>query len=210
MPAKPQSPATPVPSHGEILAELRRQAANFDVPFDFSRRQMFAESSFNPNAPTSKTGAVGLMQVEPKTAAGIDPDLNVHDWRQNVEAGIRYDRQLMDKYRGDLALAAAAYNAGPRNVLFEPPMNTWPYVWKLLPDWQPNRPGAGPSEPVNPLPPRALAPALPQRPGVIDRPSWQVDPALNPFLRSPPAVGLLGAPKPSGPLLQLDPNLQNK
>jgi soluble lytic murein transglycosylase-like protein len=71
------------------------------------------ESAFNPTA-VSRVGAQGLMQIMPKT----QQDLGLttpFDARDNIEAGIRYLRMLMDRFPS-LPLALAAYNAGPGAV----------------------------------------------------------------------------------------------
>ncbi len=72
------------------------------------------ESAMNPMA-VSRVGAQGLMQLMPATAAflGITDSF---DPRQNVFAGTRYLRMLMDTFKGDLDLTLAAYNAGPGAV----------------------------------------------------------------------------------------------
>lgn len=72
------------------------------------------ESGFDANA-TSKTGAQGLMQLEPSTAADLGVG-NAYDPAQNVWGGTRYLRGLLDRFHGDTRLAVAAYNAGPHAV----------------------------------------------------------------------------------------------
>ena len=72
------------------------------------------ESGFRPCA-TSPKGAKGLMQLMPATIEQFKVD-DAFDPQQNIEAGATYLRQLLDKYKGDLKLALAAYNAGPGNV----------------------------------------------------------------------------------------------
>src|SRR4030042_1132433 len=72
------------------------------------------ESQFNPRA-VSRSGAQGLMQLMPATARilgvkdAFDPD-------QNIEAGVRFLRNLIDMFEGNIQLALAAYHAGPGAV----------------------------------------------------------------------------------------------
>lgn len=88
-------------------------AEKYGLPRQLVRSVMKAESGFQPHAVSPK-GAVGLMQLMPSTAEtlGADP----HDPAQNADAGVRYLRDLLEKYNGGLWHALAAYNAGPGAV----------------------------------------------------------------------------------------------
>ncbi len=72
------------------------------------------ESSGNPWA-VSQKGAIGLMQVIPETGRKLGAN-NLYDPQENLEAGVKYLKSLLDSYRGNLALSLAAYNAGPKAV----------------------------------------------------------------------------------------------
>jgi len=82
----------------------------YQLPEHFIRAVMRVESDFNPTV-VSRAGAMGLMQLMPMTARSMgvsDP----FDARQNILAGARYLRILANRFRGDLVLTVAAYNAG--------------------------------------------------------------------------------------------------
>ena len=77
--------------------------------------QMHQESSFKLNA-TSHKGASGLMQLMPATARRFGVT-KIYDPQQNIDAGIRYMRWLLDTFNGDVVLALAGYNAGEGAVM---------------------------------------------------------------------------------------------
>ncbi|MBI2219799.1 MAG: lytic transglycosylase domain-containing protein [Acidobacteria bacterium] len=93
---------------------IREHAAREGVRADLVRAVIQTESGFNPFARSSK-GALGLMQLMPRTASElgvVDP----FDPEQNIRGGVTYLRQLIDRYRNNEELALAAYNAGPTAV----------------------------------------------------------------------------------------------
>lgn len=76
---------------------------------------IMAESNYNPVA-VSKRGAKGLMQLMPNTAdaLGVEDSFNP---KHNIDGGVKYLRQLLNKFEGNLQLAVAAYNAGSKKVM---------------------------------------------------------------------------------------------
>jgi len=94
--------------------QLADQAADrYGLPRALVRSVMAAESAFVPGA-FSARGAIGLMQLMASTARDLGAD--ARDPAQNADAGARYLRDLLVKYRGLLWHALAAYNAGPAAV----------------------------------------------------------------------------------------------
>lgn len=73
-----------------------------------------AESSYNPKA-VSNRGARGLMQLMPKTAESLGVEDSFCP-EQNILGGVKYFKQLLDRFNNDIKLALAAYNAGSRKV----------------------------------------------------------------------------------------------
>lgn len=114
----------------EISAAARRWA----VDFALVKAVVHAESAFDKDA-VSRAGARGLMQLMPQTAAMLNVN-DIHDPQQNINAGARYLRMMLDKFRGDTRNALAAYNAGPANVQkyggIPPFAETKSYVSKVM------------------------------------------------------------------------------
>ena len=97
------------------------------------RAVALAESGMNQNE-ISDAGAIGVMQLMPGTAAalGVDP----YDKAQNIEGGVRFLRQMLDQFGGNVPNALAAYNAGPGAVQryggIPPYKETQNYVGRIL------------------------------------------------------------------------------
>ncbi len=94
---------------------IREAAQLYQLPEPFLRAVIKQESDFNPWS-VSSSGALGLMQLLPSTAASMtvtDP----FDPRQNILGGARYLRTIANTFNGDLVLTIAAYNAGSGAVI---------------------------------------------------------------------------------------------
>jgi hypothetical protein len=106
--------ANPRPSVAEICQTLAQSAAGNGLPEEFFTRLIWQESRFNPSA-VSPAGAQGIAQFMPGTAAmrGL---INAFEPLQALRESAGYLRELRTTFRGNLGLAAAAYNAGPGQV----------------------------------------------------------------------------------------------
>src|SRR5271154_4724780 len=93
---------------------IEKAAVSAAVEPNLLRAVIVVESGFNSRA-VSKRGAVGLMQLMPATATRFGVS-NPYDPRQNIHAGARYLKFLIDRFGKDIRLALAAYNAGEEAV----------------------------------------------------------------------------------------------
>jgi len=100
-------------SHQEICDTLVEAAQSNDLPVPFFIHLLFQESGFRPDA-VSRAGAQGIAQFMPETAANVGLD-NPLDPLQAIAASARLLRDLVKQF-GNVGLAAAAYNAGPRRI----------------------------------------------------------------------------------------------
>jgi len=108
--ALPQMIASPPFAEAVQAAALANQ-----LPAALLHAVIDTESHYNPNARSPK-GAGGLMQLMPQTARQMGV-ADVYDPAANIRGGARYLKQLMTLFDNDVALAVAAYNAGPEAVL---------------------------------------------------------------------------------------------
>lgn len=113
---------------------IHEAAGRHDVDAELILAIIMAESQLNPRA-KSKRGARGLMQLMPLTADALDVS-NIYNPEENVNAGTRHFRGLLDRFDGNVKLALAAYNAGEQNVLrfkgIPPYPETQAYVARVL------------------------------------------------------------------------------
>jgi soluble lytic murein transglycosylase-like protein len=102
----------------ELAGDIYDIAMESNVDPDIAFGLVRAESSFK-NTSTSHVGAVGLTQLMPRTAAWLVPGTTTAELRNpetNLKIGMKYLKQLIDKYEGDVDLALTAYNRGPGTV----------------------------------------------------------------------------------------------
>ncbi|WP_371186534.1 lytic transglycosylase domain-containing protein [Thalassotalea maritima] len=94
--------------------EITKQAKQHQVDVALVRAIIHAESHFKEDA-ISRVGALGLMQLMPETAKELGVT-NALDAEQNIAGGVKHLAKLLQKYQGNIALTAAAYNAGEGTI----------------------------------------------------------------------------------------------
>lgn len=121
--------ATPAP----IDKAIDEAAQRHGVDRNLVRAVVKVESNYNPHA-VSRKGAMGLMQLMPSTAKSMNVG-NAFDPNQNVDAGVRHLKNLLENYNGNVELSLAAYNAGSgavkKNRGIPPYRETRDYVKKI-------------------------------------------------------------------------------
>ncbi len=113
---------------------VQQAAAKYEIEPDLIHAVIKTESNGNHRA-VSRKGAMGLMQLMPSTAYDMNV-ANPFNPEENIEGGTKYLKQLLEKFNGDLTLALAAYNAGPKTVEkygnVPPISETKQYVKKII------------------------------------------------------------------------------
>ncbi len=112
------------PSYQSVRQILQNASSDHNIDYELLQALIATESGFNSSAVSPK-GAIGLMQLMPDTARryGVDTDRHgalerkLTDPRTNIRAGVRYLRDLINMFPGELELALAAYNAGEGAVM---------------------------------------------------------------------------------------------
>lgn len=123
---------SPLRGEGPFCDQIQAAARANGIDAELIMAVIQAESNFNPQA-VSPVGAEGLMQLMPATAAELGVN-DAFDPEQNIQAGSRYLKRLLDRYDGDVSLALAAYNWGMGNLERHPeqmPEETVQYVAKI-------------------------------------------------------------------------------
>jgi soluble lytic murein transglycosylase-like protein len=111
---------------------IRQASETYGVDAGLIRAVIRAESNFR-NESTSPKGAMGLMQIMPATAKDLGIR-DAYDAQENIMGGTRYLKGLLDRYRGDVPTALAAYNWGMGNVERRPeklPQETRVYINRI-------------------------------------------------------------------------------
>ena len=137
-PGRKDDPVAAARANPAIAGMVRRVAPEEGIDENQFLALVYQESRFNPCA-KSPVGATGLAQLMPGTAGDLDVDPN--NIEANLRGGARYYKQQLRRYKGNVSLALAAYNAGHGNVRkfggIPPFRETRGYVASITQKWLP-------------------------------------------------------------------------
>lgn len=111
---KPARITTASAKNSDFSSYIHKAAARHDLEPELIKAVIKTESNGNHRA-VSRKGAMGLMQLMPATASDMNVS-NPFDPEENIDGGTKYLKYLLEKFNGNLSLALAAYNAGPKTV----------------------------------------------------------------------------------------------
>lgn len=118
----------------ELNQYFKEASETYGVDLKLLKCIAYAESNFDPKS-TSRSGAMGIMQLMPKTAEGLGVR-DAYDPRQNILGGAKYIATQLERFNGNIEYALAAYNAGPGAVKkhngIPPYEETQNYVKKIM------------------------------------------------------------------------------
>ena len=167
-PGRGPSPAAPWHAHAgplrdwawHHLVNRTDRHGRYKVDADLISSVIAVESNFDPKA-VSRKNASGLMQLLPETAARLGVK-DIFNPQENIDAGTRYLRELLETYNNDVALALAAYNAGPEKVQLygrvPPYAETISYVRRVKRGYEQNKSKAPAKTPTPAAPMAATSP----------------------------------------------------
>jgi len=101
-------------ANADYSSYVQKSARKYEIEPELIHAVIRTESNGNHRA-VSKKGAMGLMQLMPSTASDMNVG-NPFNPEENIDGGTRYLRYLIEKFNGNLTLAIAAYNSGPKTV----------------------------------------------------------------------------------------------
>jgi soluble lytic murein transglycosylase-like protein len=140
-----------IDGHARYRSIILETSERYEVDPAWIKAIIMVESSYNAQAVSDK-GARGLMQLMPATARELGVK-DSFDPERNIDGGVRYYRKLLRYFDGDVALALAAYNAGPSKVKkykgVPPYRATRRYVEKVFYYYQHYKSNSGAKQTVN-------------------------------------------------------------